>query len=782
MADLVARLRGALAERYTIERELGRGGMALVFLAHDLKHDRPVALKVLKPELAAVLGADRFLREIHLSARLQHTNILSLYDSGEAAGFLYYVMPYVEGKSLRDRLEREGQLPTADAIQITCDVAAALAHAHSHDVVHRDIKPENILLSGGHALVADFGIARAITTAGGDKLTETGLALGTPAYMSPEQAAADVRMDGRADLYALGCVLYEMLAGAPPFTGSSAQAVAARHSIDPVPPLRTVRKTVPPAMERVVLRALEKVPADRYATATEFIADLTACERASLPVRRWGAPAIGGSAAALGVLAVAGWLATSHGPEAGVKRSLAVLPCVKAGSDSTADYLSEGVTENLITGLAQTGNLEKVISSASARQYKNSAKPPAQIGAELGVNMLLFCRYGQAGNSDRLALQLVSAPDGSIRWADVYERDLSANRTILPSKLVTDVLAAAGVRLSPPERARIGREPTYDQIALNLNKEGQFFLNKYTQDGLQRSIVLFRQALERDSTLADAYVGLGYAYMNLGIAHGDLDSREAFPLVREAAQRALELDSASAGGHVLLGMYEWGYGWDWKRAKAELERAVEIDPGSAFGYNNLAFIYSALGRFDNAIRAATRATELDPLTPMMWADVGVQYYAGERYAEAVPKIDRALQLDPNGPPYHWAMGAVYVEAGEMSKGLDHLQRAVELSGGQEGFRGYVGYARGLMGDTAAAHAVLRRLDTSWRARPSGNTALAIALVHIGLNNRDQAFRWLDEAYRGRSSNLAFIATTAPGKRLASDPRYPVLLRRLNLSG
>jgi tetratricopeptide (TPR) repeat protein len=333
-----------------------------------------------------------------------------------------------------------------------------------------------------------------------------------------------------------------------------------------------------------------------------------------------------------------------------------------------------------------------------------------------------------------------------------------------------------------PQRARLGSEPAHDRVALNLNKEGQFFLNKYTSDGLQRSIVLFRRALERDSTLADAYVGLGNAYMNLGIAHGDLDPREAFPLVRESAQRALALDSASAGGHTLLGMYEWAYGWNWDRAERQLERAVELDPGSAFAHENLAFIYSALGKFDDAIRAAKRAAELDPLTPMMWADVGVQYYAAGRYAEALPQVERALELDPNGPPYHWALGAVYVEMGELSRGVAELERAVELSGGQDGFRGYLGYARALMRDTAAAHAVLRLLDSSWRARPSGNAALAIALVHIGFGNTDQAFHWLDKAYGGRSSNLAFVATTPPGRRLARDRRYTTLLQRLNLRG
>ena len=247
---------GALTDRYVIERELGSGGMAIVYLAEDLKHHRKVAVKVLRPELAAALGAERFLREIEIAARLQHPHILPLHDSGEAEGVLYYVMPYVEGESLRDRLNRETQLPLEDALQIAREVADALGYAHSHQVIHRDIKPENVLLSGGHAVVADFGIARAISAAGGEQLTQTGLAMGTPAYMSPEQAMGKAQLDARSDLYSLGCVLYEMLAGEPPFAGASAEAIIARRLTESAPGLHAVRDTVPDPVEQVVTKAL----------------------------------------------------------------------------------------------------------------------------------------------------------------------------------------------------------------------------------------------------------------------------------------------------------------------------------------------------------------------------------------------------------------------------------------------------------------------------------------------------------------------------------------------
>src|SRR5438552_18739572 len=275
LIDPLARVQAALAGRYTIERELGRGGMATVYLAQDRKHHRQVAIKVLKPELAAALGPERFLREIDTAARLTHPHILPLHDSGEAAGLLYYVMPYVEGETLRDRLEREGQLPLEEAVRITREVASALSYAHSHDVVHRDIKPENILLSGGEAVVADFGIARAITQAAGSKLTETGLPVGTPAYMSPEQASGGGPIDGRSDVYSLACVLYEMLVGEPPYTGPSAQVVIAKRFTDPVPSVRRLRETIPPAIDAAVSKALAKAPVDRFVTAAQFAEALT---------------------------------------------------------------------------------------------------------------------------------------------------------------------------------------------------------------------------------------------------------------------------------------------------------------------------------------------------------------------------------------------------------------------------------------------------------------------------------------------------------------------------
>src|SRR2546429_815682 len=378
MAELLARLRGALADRYAIDRELGHGGTATVYLAQDLKHGRSVAVKVLRPELAAALGAERFLREIEIAARLSHPHILSLHDSGEAAGFLYYVMPFVEGESLRDRLNREPQLPIDEAVRIAREVATALSHAHGHNLVHRDIKPENILLSGGEAVVADFGIARAIVAAGAGKLTDTGLAVGTPGYMSPEQAMAQEHVDGRADTYALGCVLYEMLAGHPPFLGTTPQEVLARHTLDPVPPLRTIRREVPPAVEQAVLRALAKSPADRFPSAAAFSEALTQVGAPPSFARLAARPAVfvaaGVAALVAGYLLLARRSATLSSDEPGL--SIALLGFQNVGGDSANRPFSYGMSEELSTALGEVEGLRVLAPSGGVRVKGQDGFPP----------------------------------------------------------------------------------------------------------------------------------------------------------------------------------------------------------------------------------------------------------------------------------------------------------------------------------------------------------------------------------------------------------------------
>jgi serine/threonine-protein kinase len=429
----VAELNSALADHYIIDRELGRGGMALVYLARDLKHERFVALKTLRPEIALALGRERFLREIRLAARLQHPNILPVYDSGDAGGTLYYVMPFVEGESLRDRLEREPQLPLEDALQIAREVADALSYAHGHDVVHRDIKPENIMLSGGHAIVADFGIARAVDAAGGDKLTETGLAIGTPAYMPPEQSAGTGKVDRRSDIYSLACVLYETLAGQPPFTGPTAQAIMARHSLDAVPRLKVVREAIPDDVEVVIERALEKVPADRFQTAAQFRDALAAASTGRVsrmtgvaPRRRRLRPSLL-AAAGLGAVALAGWLILGASGNPSASRSagaleakrVAVLYFTDLSRDSSLGHVAAGLTEALIAELQNVRALA-VVSANGVAPFRDAETTLGRdsIARALRASTLVDGSVEPVGDRVRATVRLVDGTSG----ADVGER------------------------------------------------------------------------------------------------------------------------------------------------------------------------------------------------------------------------------------------------------------------------------------------------------------------------------------------------------------------------
>ena len=439
--------------------------MATVYLARDRKHGRPVAIKVLRGEIATALGPERFLREIEIAAGLTHPHILPLHDSGQVDGFLYYVMPFVEGESLRGRLEREQQLPLEDALQITREVADALSFAHSRDVVHRDIKPENILFQAGHAVVSDFGIARAITAAASGTRTEAGIPIGTPGYMSPEQAAAELHLDGRSDVYSLGCVLYEMLAGGPPFTGPTPQAVLARHSLDPVPALRTVRQAVPLAVEQAVMKALEKMPADRFTTATEF-ADALRTPPAGRPA-----------------------------PAPAAAKSIAVLPFANLSPDPENEYFSDGITEEIINALGHLPGLH-VAARTSSFAFKGKSTGIGEVGARLRVATVLEGSVRRAGSRVRITAQLVNVADGYHLWSERYDRELD-DIFAIQDAIARTIAHRLELALAGPAGDLLVTPPTENLAAYQLYLKGRYFWNQRGA-GLAKALDCFQQALLLD--------------------------------------------------------------------------------------------------------------------------------------------------------------------------------------------------------------------------------------------------------------------------------------------
>jgi serine/threonine-protein kinase len=614
--DLEERLQSAIGGRYRLEREIGRGGMAIVYLAEDLKHHRKVALKVLHPEFAQALGAKRFLKEIEIAAALSHPHILPLYDSGEADGFLYYVMPYVEGDSLRDRLKRETQLSVGEALRITREVADGLSHAHSLGVVHRDIKPENILLSGEHALIADFGIARAITEAAGEKLTETGLAVGTASYMSPEQARGERNLDGRTDVYSLGCVLYELLAGNPPFMGPSGQAVLARQSLDPVPRLRTVRGTIPEGVERAVLTALAKVPADRFRTAQQFAEALSGKEE---PHQGRPRPLFVGIFAVALIIGLAGLYVLIRGQgrsfpsdmvTGAAAPGVAVLPFSVAGSE--LQEWREGLVNLISTGLDGAGGLRAIDSRTVFARWDERARGSVrvdqstnlEIARETGARYALLGSAVAIGPEVRLVGDVYEVETG-VRLGQGQIEGPPDSVLTLVDRLVVEVLGVIlerGEGELPP--VNLTSITTTSVPALKAYLEGEVFFRRAQLDA---AIEAYTRAVEADPAF-------GLAHYHLASSHAwraNIQSPEA----RRHREAALRLVDRLPEREAALVRARYATGEQQAEAVVWLEEAVRKYPDDAEAWFLLGDAHlhtSAPTGPEEADRAFQRATELDP--------------------------------------------------------------------------------------------------------------------------------------------------------------------------
>jgi serine/threonine-protein kinase len=651
MSDQLDRLTTALADRYRLERELGHGGMATVYLAEDLKLERKVAVKVLHPELAATLGPDRFLREIKLSARLEHPHILTLHDSGEADGFLYYVMPYVEGESLRDRLNREKQLPIEDAIRIAGEVADALDYAHRRDVIHRDIKPENILLEEQHAVVGDFGIARAISEAGGDRLTETGIAVGTPAYMSPEQTTGSRELDARSDIYSLGCVVYEMFAGEPPFTGPTVESVVRQHLAADPSSVASKRAAVSEPVGRVVGRALAKAPADRFGTAVQFAEALTAgatapvtsSPRGVFPAQRWLGLAT--AAAVVGGAAVAGYVVMST-PQ--VVPRLVVLPFDNLG-DPADEYFADGLTEEITSRLTHISGLT-VISRTSAMQYKRHTKTLREIGAALEVSHVLegTVRTDRSPNGSgqvRVTPQLIRVSDDAHLWADNYTAQLVPGAIFgVQAQVAERVAEALNVTLLESERRALEARPTDNFEAYQYYLRGTDYERRSSSEhDVQLAIQMYENAIERDAGFALAWARLSRVHSKMWFYFYS-HTEERLAKAKEAADRAVVLDPGLPEAHLALGYYYyWGF-LDYDRALAEFAIVEKAQPNNALLYNGIASAQRRRGNLEEALANYLKEIELDPRRPGDF--VGVTYADLGNYVEAERWYDRTIATHP----------------------------------------------------------------------------------------------------------------------------------------
>ena len=784
MSDALSRLQAALADHYRIERELGHGGMAIVYLAHDLRHDRSVALKVLRPELAQALGTDRFLREIRLCARLQHPHILGIHDSGDAGGQLWFTMPYVEGETLRSRLTREKQLPIGDAIRITTEVADALGYAHQHGVIHRDIKPENILLSGNHALVADFGIAQALSGGREERLTETGMSLGTPHYMSPEQASGERELDARTDVYSLGCVLYEMLAGEPPFTGPSAQAVLAKRLSEPVPHIGTSRE-VPIAIDRAVTRALARAPVDRFATALEFVDALRiAPADGASPTTHVASTPAGRKRARIAVIAGVVLLAILGG-YLGLNRlragamtpaaSAAVLPFADLSPGKDQEYFSDGLTEELITSLSRIQGL-RVAARTSSFQFKGRNADVREVGRKLDVGAVLEGSVRRSGDRLRVTAQLSSAKDGYQLWSDSYDRDF-ADVFAVQEEISRAIVSALRVRLGAKPDSALAPQPTGDLKAYDLYLKGRFAWNQRTGASLKEAVRYLEQAVARDSSFARAWAALADAYI-LVVPYAGLSPTENWPKAKAAAQRALMLDSTSAEAHTSLAYGSMIYEWNWRAAEENFGRAIAANPNYATGHHWYADFLAGRGRLDESLAQMRQAHELDPLSRVISSELGWVHYLRHETSEARDQVRSTLELDRNYAHGYFMLGLIQIQAGDHPGAIASFRHAIDLGDNYPQVDGSLGYAYAVSGDRKAALGILD--DLRKRSAREYVPPFAYALVYAGLGDVTQGVDWLLKGVAQRDIFMPENFFDPLLDPLRKDPRFARVRTRMGL--
>src|SRR5687768_2227801 len=791
--DLRSDLQSALGSTYTLERELAGGGMSRVFLAEEARLGRKVVVKVLLPELAAGVSADRFEREIRVAAQLAHPSIAPVLTAGEANGLPYYTMPFVQGESLRARLAAEGALQLSDVSGILRDIARALAYAHERGIVHRDIKPENVLLASGAALVTDFGIAKAISasrTEGSEStLTQAGTSIGTPAYMAPEQSMADPTTDSRADIYSFGCLAFELLAGESPFHGRPIHKMLAAHITEQPRGIASLRPECPPALAAFVMRCLEKAPENRPQSALE---GLPALEGVTTPsaeriqeiernrrAGKWNRRALlipgflGIAAAALIVALLTKGPADSK-TDSSPLQSIAVLPFTNMDGDTANAYFAGGISEELATSLSKVAGLRVVARNSSFRESGRQVDE-AEVGKVLNVDALLAGSVRRSGARMRLNARLIGVKDQSILWSDQYDREVKdvfsvqdeITRAIVGA--IQSHFASAAKTVVPsgaPSRASL---VTSNLDAHDLYLRAQFNLRRRV---VPAAVDYFERAIELDSTYARAYSGLSAALEMTPYFVGVPAPRVRGRAIA-AAQRALALDPSLAEAHTSLAL-AYQHAHQWPEAEREHRRAVEVDPGDAAAHVQYARFLLCTGRMRQAYDEAKRAEALDPFSPVIASWVAYTSLMLGKTDEALAAAKRGLELDPNVAPMINVASHVFLMTGQKDTALATIKRLPKVLP----WPGFVAYFHAVTGDRTTAMRIARDIE----ARPDAwSSATGLAWAYLGLNDTTRA---LDALERATDNNeMWFIWYTFADviyDPVRGSPRFNALIRRVGL--
>lgn len=789
LSGLVETLRAGLRDRYAIEREIGIGGMAAVFLAHDLQRDRRVALKVLRPDLGGLVAAERFHREIRLVAQLVHPHILPLLDSGETAGRLWFTTPFIEGESLRARLDRERQLPLDDAIRLTSQVADALTHAHGKGILHRDIKPENILLADGHALVADFGIARALAGEPDDRLTETGLAVGTPGYMSPEQSTGERQLDVRTDLYSLASVCYEMLAGEPPFTGPTAQIVIARRLSQPAPSLRTARPGIPEAVDAAVQRGLATSPADRYPTTADFSQALLGAAATTSSRTPWTRLAVAG--VALCLVAGAGFLALRPRPSVEAVRSgairLAVVPFRLLGRDSADQYLADGISEEVNATLSNLSGL-RVIAQSSVATVAASGKRVKDIGTALDADALVEGQVERAGDSIRVRVMLVDPRTEETRWSQRYDHT-SKDVFGVQSEVAAKVAGLLRIQLAARESRSLGRLPTTnpDAYDLYLRARSQGGYANPSRSGLDSAIVSLSKAVQLDSNFAAARAFRASMLSNLVFLFDA--PQERLDQAQTDITAALAIDSTLAEAWEARSTLVWNAvrGWNFGEALVDAQRALMYRPSLVDAHNDLGSLYFHYGFHDAAKQELDLSLSLDPLDSC-GSRARCTGFTRPRLARVhwyQQQFDGALKIYAAMPyvgDFVWEYAVVLSDVGRPADGLAALDSSrapgATESADREAARGLLYAALNRRGEALGQLKAAAGHSTSRSHFHHAQFTMACAYARLGMTT--EAVAWLKQTAENGMPNYPLFRNDPNLRSLQGNAAYEALMTGLKL--
>lgn len=819
--------------------------MGEVYLAQDTRLGRLVALKLLPSKFTEdETRMRRFRQEARAVSSLNHPNILTIYEIGEAEGEQFIAMEYVDGVTLRERIA-EGRVNMSAVLDISIQIAMALCAAHEAGIVHRDIKPENIMIRrDGYVKVLDFGLAKLSeghsTTTDVDAATvpmmetEPGMIIGTYVYMSPEQTRG-IPADPRADIWSLGCVLYEMAAGRPPFEGSNRSDMIVSILEREPPPLARYTKDAPGELQRIVTKALTKDREERYQTVKDLLIDLRRLQRelefeAKLSrsiepelydeetVMESGQHSTAGTGrktsgrgahegqhtsqeeagihttssaeyivegiknhklavllfVVVSVMAISAAIYYTREGEA--INSVAVLPLVNVGSDPSTDYLSDGITESLINSLSRLPDL-KVMSRSSVFRYKGKETDPKAVGDELGVQAVLTGRLVQRGDTISISLELVNARDNSHIWGDQYNTKLSEIIAV-QGEMAKDISKNLRLKLTGEEKRRLTQRYTDNIAAYQLYLKGRYAWNKRTAEELRRGAEHFQQAIDLDPGYALAYAGLADSYNMLG-DYSVLPPKEAFPRAEAAAIKALEMDDTLAEAHTSLGFVKMAYDGDWAGADREFRRAIELNPNYATAHQWYASYLVMMRRFEESITEMKRAQALDPLSRIINANLGLHYYYARQYDQAIEQLRKTIDLNPDFGLAYFYMGRVLLQKGMYKEAIAEIQQARALSGDDPETIAELGFANGMAGRRAEAKGVLDELNELSKRRYV--LPYFIATIYTGLGEKDQAFAWLEKAYDESHPGLALVNVDPKFDTLRSDPRFAELLRRIGLT-